>query len=487
MKLPIWSRLIAIILIWIPALLFAGWILSQRFPLDGIAKFNFAFDGRSPWFNPFQPGERVTSPGQQPEGWIGQRILQEPVYGSARVPGAYDTVGISFDIRTTRQPLAELGILRDEASFAFEVKPLWSEALSRGWHPVALGDKRGFVRDGLADSELLANNFEKLLVWQATTSEPILSDSAGTWKSFDISLRGGHDFHVVPADGVIEYKFLIQDVNRSRDPKNTAAFRLTHGDDILYTESVSVSGVIDTRMSEPVEKTIRVSDLAPGVYKLSFVADDDFFIRSISTRSKRWVIGPRLYVGDTVGYRATSTPLAVYTNSIHTVVDTFHNEGMQTVSLGNASLKIDKTHTPFVLSRSASEQSGWKTLSAGKGNVRVIGDGFFAFDQSAAFLPRPRRLTADTNPVAEGITAVLTPYEKPTDLGSDWWRVSADFTLPRAPDDLKFSLALPGVVSRSGAFDIRAATITYRRPALSIPQLMVTLRREASAILSRLW
>lgn len=487
MRLSYFSRLIAIILIWIPALLFAGWILSQRFPLDGVAKFSFVFDGRSPWFNPFQPGERVTSPGLQPDGWIGQRILEEPVYGSARVPGAYDSVGISFDTRSTRQPLAELGLLRDEASFAFEIKPLWSEALSKGWRQVALGDRRGFVRDGSADSELLGDNFEKLLVWQATTSEPLLSDAVGPWESYDISLRGGHDFHVVPVDGIIEYKFMIQDVNRSRDPKNTAAFRITHGDDILYTESVSISGVIDTRMSEAVEKTIRLTDLQPGVYKLSFVADDDFFIRSISTRNRRWVIGPRLYVGDTVGYRATSTPLAVYTNSIHTVVDTFHNEGMQAVSLGTKTIKIDKTHTPFNLSRSSTESAGWKQLSAGKGNVRVIGDGFFALDRDAAFLPRPRRLTAETDPVAEGITAVLTPYEKPVDLGDGWWRVSTEFALARTPGDLKFSLGLPGIISRTGAFDIRAASVEYRRPALSIPQLIVTLRREASAILNRIW
>jgi hypothetical protein len=487
MKLPVWSRILAIILIWIPALLFAGWILAQRFPLDGVARFSFPFDGRSPWFNPFQPGERVTSPGQQADGWIGQRILQEPVYGSARVPGAYDTVDISFDVRDLRQPLAELGLMRDEASFAFEMKPLWSQALSIGWRPVSIGDRRGFVRDGSADAELLTDNFEKLMVWQATTSEPLLSDKNGVWKTFDISLRGGHDFHVVPVDGVIEYKFLVQDVNRSRDPKNTAAFRITHGDDILYTESVSVSGVVDTRMSEPAEKSVRLSGLAPGVYKLSFVADDDFFIRSVSTRNRHWVIGPRLYVGDTVGYRATSTPLAVYTNSIHTVVDTFHNQGMQNVSLGSASIKIDKTHTPFTLSRSTSERSGWRELSARMGNVRVIGDGFFALDRDAAFLPRPRRLTADTDPANEGITAILTPYIAPQNLGDGWYRVSTSFTLARALDDLKFSLALPGIITRTGAFDIRSATIAHRRPSLSIPQLLVTLRREASAALQRLW
>ncbi len=486
MKPPLWSRIIAIILIWIPAMVFAGWILAQRFPANGVATFSFPFDGRSPWFNPFQPGERVTSPGKQPDGWTGQRILQEPVYGSARVPGAYDSVDVAFDIRAKSQPLAELGLLRDEASFAFEIKPLWSEALTKGWHPVSIGDRRGFVRDGFADSELLTDDFEKLMVWQASTSEPLLSDKTGLWKTFDISLRGGHDFQVVPVNGTIDFKFLIQDVNRSRDPKNTAAFRLTHGDDVLYTESVSLSGVIDTRMSEPVEKNIRINNLAPGVYKLSFVADDDFFIRSVSTQNRHWVIGPRLYVGDTVGYRATSTPLLVYTNSIHAVADTFHNEGMQTVSIGSAKTNIDKTHTPFVLSRLPEERAGWVQLAAGKGNVRVIGDGFFALDRDASFLPRPRRLTVDANPAGEGITAILTPYSAPTELGDGWYRVTTSYAL-HDTSDLKFSLALPNIFTRGGTFDIRAATIAYRRPALSPDQFMQTLRREVSAIVNRLW
>ncbi len=456
------------------------------FPSKGVAAFDFVFDGRSPWLNPFQPGERVTSPGQQPDGWIGQRILQEPVYASARVPGAYDSMDISFDIRANQQPLAELGVLRDEASFAFEMKPLWSQALSQGWHAVTIGGRQGFVRDGLADSELMNETLEKLLVWQATTTEPLLSDKTGSQKSYNISLRGSHDFQVVPVDGLIDFTFLVQDVNRSRDPKNTAAFRLTHGDEILYTESVSVSGVVDTKMSPTIEKKIHVSNLAPGVYKLSFVADDDFFLRSIATQNHRWVIGPRLYVGDTVGYSATSTPLAVYTNSIHTVVDTFHNEGMQTVSLGSATVKMDKTHTPFVLNRTKSESAGWKVLEASKGNVRIIGDGFFALDRNAAFLPSPRRLTAETDPIAEDITAVLTPYEKPLDLGNDWFRVATRYSLFDTRDQ-KFSLSLPGIISRNGSFDIRSASVSYQRPPLSMSQILITLRREASSIFHRLW
>jgi len=486
MKLPIWSRLIALILVWIPAIIGFGWILLQRFPESGIAKFEFVFDGRSPWFHPFQPGERVTSPGPQKDGWIGQRILMEPVYGGARLPGAYDTVDVSFDIKAKNQPIAELGVLRDEATFAFEMKPLWSRALSIGWRPVSISGKQGFVRDGFADDELLTEDLEKLMVWQTTTSEALLSDTGGVVKSYELSLRGSHDFHVVPIDGVIDYTFLVQDVNRSRNPKNMAAFRVTRGDEILYTEAISLSGVVDTRMSAPIEKTIRLEGLAPGVYKLSFVADDDFFIRSISTKNKRWVIGPRLYVGDTVGYRATSTPLDVYTNSIHMVADTFHKEGLQKVSLGSASVKIEKTHTPFVLSRTQAERAGWKSLKTELGSVRIIGDGFFALDRAAAFVPRPRRLTADADPANEGVTAILTPYQKPEELGDDWYRVSASYRLI-STDDLKFSLALPGIVSRDGAFDIRAVSLEYRRPPLTRDQWPEVARREIRSMMNRLW
>lgn len=486
MKLPYWSKLLAIILIWIPAIFGLGWIVQQRFPVNGVARFDFVFDGRSPWFHPFQPGERVTSPGIQQDGWTGQRIFQEPVYGSARLPGAYDMVNVGFEIRAKDQPIAELGVMRDEATFAFEMKPLWSRALSIGWRPVAIGDRKGFVRDGFADDELLTNDFEKLMLWQASTSEPWLSDTEGVIKSYELSLRGSHDFHVVPVDGTIDYTFLVQDVNRSRDPKNMAAFRVSRGDEIIYTEALSVSGVVDTRMSAPAEKTIRLDGLAPGVYKLAFIADDDFFIRSIATKNKRWVIGPRLYVGDTVGYRATSTPLDVYTNSLHMVADTFHKEGLQTVQLGSAEVKIDKTHTSFVLSRKPSERSGWKPLKASAGNVRIIGDGFFALDRAASFTPRPRRLTADADPAAEGITAVLTPYQSPEELEDGWYGVRASYQLS-STEDLKFSLALPGIVSREGAFDIRAARLEYRRPPLTRDQWPEVVRREIRSIIQRLW
>ncbi|MCC7522335.1 hypothetical protein IT407_00830 [Candidatus Uhrbacteria bacterium] len=486
MKLPLWSRWLAIFIAWSVVIGLGALIVSQRFPPNGIAQFSFVFEGKSPWFNPFEPGERVTSPGLQPEGWTGQRIIAEPVYGSARLPGAYDQLDISFETRSIRQPLAELGLLRDEANFNFEMHPLWSEALSRGWRPVSLGSARGFVREGFADSELLSQDFSKLMVWYATATEPALSDRPIAEKTYEISLRGSHDFHVVPVDNSIRFRFVVQDVNRNKEGKNTAAFRLMHGDELIWTEAVNLSGIADNRPSADVEKTIRIDNLKPGIYRLSFIADDDFFIREIRTEHPRWVIGPRIFFGDNVGWKPDIIPAIAWTNSIHAVAETFHKEGVQDVTLGQTTVRVGKTHTPFVLSRRGTDRSGFARLEAPAGTIRFIGDGYFSLDPDINFLPYPRRLTADADPANEGITAVLTPYQQPTDLGDGWWRVTTSYSLFDTRE-LKFVLGLPGMISRAGAFDIRYASLEYRRPPLSWPAFFETMKREARSAIQRLW
>jgi hypothetical protein len=480
------ERLLAILVAWGSALALVCFVLAPHFPLDGALRFSFPFDGRSPWFNPFQPGERVTSPGLQPEGWTGQRITDEPVYGAARLPGAFDSVTISMDIRPMRQPLADMGLLRDAQAFQFEQKPLWSQTLSNGWHAASFHGIQGMVRDGYPDDSLARDDYDRLMTWDASASMPLLADTGASLHEYAINLRGQHDFYAVPVDGHIRFTFGLQDMNRSRDPKNTAAFRVSRGDEVLQTDAVSVSGSEDAKPSAVFSQTVSADGLAPGVYRISFLADDDFFIRSISTDAKHWVIGPRLYIGDTVGYAGTEAPAAVWTNSLHLSVDTFHNEGLQTVSLGSASVTLAKTHTPYPLSRIADEGQGLRELKAEKGSVRFVGDGYFALDRDAAFFPSPRRLTPDADPVGEGIVAVLTPYVPAQDLGDGWWRVQASWPISTSADSLKFSLGLPGIFTRNGAFDIRAMTVEYRRPPLSIPEWLRAMRRELSAAWHRL-
>lgn len=470
---------------WIVVALLCCTFLIQRFPPSGVVSFVFAHDGTSPWMAAFLPGQRVTSPGVQEGGWIGQRLIGSPVYTSLRSPGSYDQVSVALEFRPERQPLAEIGIERDAATQAFEMRPLWSEALAQGWRRVTIGSRSGFVREDASDAALLTDDPERQLVWYATSTQRPLADDAGPAIRTEISLRGAHDFHLVPAGGVVDIAFDIQDVNRSRNG-NAVVFRVTQGDALIASEALGTGGSADRRMGEVRTKRIHLDGLNPGVYQVSFLADDDIFIRAITTTAKRWVIGPRLYLADAVGWRPEPPHSIVWTNSQHLVVETFHQEGLQTVSFGQNALALQETHTTYTMDRSAAERAGAVRVDVPRSDVRLIGDGYFSVTERALYLPKPRRLTDASRPLEEGILAVLTPYQGAQQREDGWLAATTTFVLDGFQDRPRITLSLPGVLSREGALDIRAATITYQRPPLSWKEWWRVVRREMAQVWRRL-
>lgn len=475
----------------LPWLVAAGlllYVFALRFPPDGRFEVAHAFDGSGIWFTPFEPGERVSSPGAQEEGWRGQRILNEPVYASARWPGAYDELELGFEMKTIRQPLVEIGLLRDPETRAFEMRPLWSDALaSDEWREVEVGERHGFVRADLPDEALLESDPRHLMVWHATATDMALEDAGPAEEtSHDITLRGAHTFFLLPVDGRVRFSLALQDVNRNREGKNTFALSLSCGADILWTAAGGASGLNDIRPSDVFEETIDLGDLPPCAYRVSFIADNDFFIRGIRTTAKHWVIGPQIFFGDRVGYRATSTPAIAWTNSLHAVADTFHEDGKQEVSFGSAKTSIRATHDRYALARDPAELDRDIRFEAPNGNVRVIGDGYFALEESALFFPSPRRLTAESDPAKEGIRAVLTPYKKPVPKDGAFSFATAAFDVSGQGDKLQFSLAAPGIDRTNGAVDIRRVSLAYSRPPLTIGEWFERMKQEIRLALARL-
>ena len=128
----------------------------------------------------------------------------------------------------------------------------------------------------------------------------------------------------------------------------------------------------------------------------------------------------------------------------------------------------------------------WLTVSQPLSNIRIIGDGYFAVDEQAAFVPTLRRLTAETKPLEEGIIAIRTPYKTPISLGDNWYQVSTFFDLPDTSESQKLSLGLPGIESRLGAFDIRSVRLRFTRPSLSAQEFWQTIKAEARRAYKRL-
>lgn len=460
-------------------------VAAIRFPASGIARFTFPIDGQSPWFEPFLPAQRVTQAGPQPDVWTGQRILMEPVYANIRLPGAFDTLTMGIDLRTIRQPLVEFGIVRSLEPFQAEMQPLWSEVLSSGWKRVVRGDVQGYVRTNLPDDRLLTQDMSKVLTWFATSTSPTLMDQANPSKTWNTSLRGAHDFYLVPVDGHINVQLLIQDMNRTGG-QNILGLRLSHDEDTIWTDALSLAGSEDKAPTKTFQKDISIQDLKPGVYRLTISAENDLFIRQIQTDAKRWVIGPRLFAADTVGYSTSTPSFTMWTNSQHLAAEVVHLNALQTVTLGTKAVAITKTHEHVAVDRLDQEKSEPVQMHAPKGNVELIGDGFFAFEKDALFLPKPRRLTDASDPIKEGIEVILTPYKQPTKIDTEWWHVTSTFSLPQGVERVKLALGAPGIFSRQGAIDLRSLDLEFSRPPMSRDTTWIYLKRELSALWHRL-
>ncbi len=469
----------------VAGLLIALFVVNHIPPL-GVWRESFVFDGASPWLATFLPADRVMRPTKGADGVSFQRVLAEPVYASARLPMVADTAELSLEAKIVRQPLVELGGSQDTLG-STETMPVWSEVLSRGWRRVERGDMVGYVREDLPDERLWQAPADRVLLWHASTTLPEIIEEPSIQRSVAFSLRGSHDVYFLPTRGVNTFKVQAQDMNRNAQGGNSLSFRLMRDDEVLWTDVLPLSGRTDTAPSAVFEKTIQFRDLKPGTYRLALSADDDVFLRGFTTNVHHWVVGPRLYVGDQAGYATTTYPLHIWTNSQHLSLETRHREGLQTVHFGQSEVTLAKTHSVYRVSRDPEDRKGERVVDAPRGDVLVFGDGFFAFEPEALFLPKPRRLTDQSDPTAEGIEVIQTSYKPPQMLKDGWIRLSAEVPLLQDIDRVRWTLGLPGITTRQGWVDIRAAEVVYRRkPAESWRDWLRFGRRELAAAWHRL-
>lgn len=481
----LFSRLF--LLPWCVAGIAVLFLIFNHTPPSGVWREAFVFDGTSPWLATFLPADRVTRPTKGPDGQFAQRILAEPVYASARLPMVADTAELSLEAKIVRQPLVELGGSQD-ALGSTETKPVWSEVLARGWRYVERGELTGYVRERLPDEHLWTAPADRVLLWHASTSLPEVIEEPSIERSVAFSLRGSHDLYFLPTRGLNTFKVQAQDMNRNTQGGNSLSFRLMRDDEVLWTDVLPLSGRNgDTTPSAVFEKTIQFRDLRSGTYRLVLSADDDVFLRGLATNVRHWVMGPRLYVGDQAGFATATYPLHAWTNSQHLSLETRHREGLQTVHFGQAEVTLAKTHSIYRISRDAGDRQGERVIDAPRGDILVFGDGFFAFEPEALFLPKPRRLTDQSDPIAEGIDVIQTSYKAPQILKDGWIRISAEVPLLQDVDRIRWTLGLPGITTRQGWVDIRKAEVVYRRhPAETWRDWLGVCRREVASAWHRL-
>ncbi|MFA5129480.1 MAG: hypothetical protein WC477_01010 [Patescibacteria group bacterium] len=461
---------------WILATAGIAWIVIHRFPPSGTIEFDVPMDGTSAWVNPFLPSQRVTPPGDQ-GGWRGQKIIGDPVYATARVPGIYDSVDVTVEYKTEGQPLLELGVARNADASNTEFHPLWFAPLSiPAWRPTSWNGIDGYVYSSTPPSALASSDPTSIATWLASSTRPTFSDPASTsTASIKVSLRGSIDIWAIPVDGKISFDFDLQDSNRT-EGRDAVVIQVSNGDRIIQTNAIGISGSRDTSMGPVVHQEISLDHLSAGVYRIQITMSDNVFIRSITTPCAHWVIGPRIVFGDNVGYTTSTPSITAWSNSRHLVLETFHREGLQTVRFGMNTTTLAETHQTVLLDRSDSRTQPQK-LEAPYSDLRIVGDGYFSLRQNAFFVPQPRRVTASMQPQQEGIYAIASPYERPAVFDDGWMSSTIHFTIEPSQDIIRFVLSAPGIQSGSSV-DIRRIRLKYHRPPYRLNEWVHLIRQE---------
>ncbi len=417
-------------------------------PPSGSKDVQAQFNGHGPWLNDLLPAERVTQPGLQPAGFIGQSMLDDPAYGNVRVPGVFDTVRVSFEFRPIDQPLLDIGTRFDGQDTTAFV-PVWSEALSHGWGSVVQQGQHFLVRAAVSSTQVDLSDFAHQVAWRTTSTAPLLADEGQiVTKSYVTALKGDQELRVVPVNGHISVRWRL-DASTLVAP-SLAQASVFDGDTLLRSVGVVVPAQTVQDLS------LQADHLRAGVYRVELHVPVELVTREISTDAKRWV-----FAADTFLTSATTTTL--WTNSL-TVQAASMDGQKQSILFGSHKLFLQRPSEFFsLICSTAVECQTPQPVHAIGENVRFSGDGFFALDPQTVFFPSPRTFNDETPLDVGGINVVRVDDRSIESLTDGWMRSSFTMNVPANAEHLYFTLSAPHLLLRQGRIDVRSIDLFFVR------------------------
>jgi len=112
------------------------------------------------------------------------------------------------------------------------------------------------------------------------------------------------------------------------------------------------------------------------------------------------------------------------------------------------------------------------------GDVKIVGDGKFAFSAGAFFDPDPVQLNSYTDLDSLGVDYLLTTYAPPTEDGA-WLYGSATYWLSEVVDengDITFAISTPGLRELQQTIDLHAITVRFLKEPMSWDEVVEALR-----------
>ena len=453
----------------------------------------------SPFIQSPLPGERVSEVKESDRGSF-VSIEREPVYVAVFSPSdefAAATVTMEFDPHDAFA--VELGGLTNVAAYAFDFHALSNSKLELlTWNALAQnGDDamlvfarqsvKASVADFLAHVPLRSSVATYRATLPGTYRDPSYTPLSGS-QQFDVSLRGSHEYVTYIKGETFRTSITYQDINRTFGADEGYVRVYNEDGKVMLDESI----VDDGNATEDQVYSSRTIDLVgtnwpEGVYRVELSGTSDIIWRKFVTSQRYMSFKNRLFIADDVGYLPTDRQTNFVTNSKSVVLETLHADPAHSVVIGDQTIAIPESHAKEYVSVTDGGVVSGRTSS---GDVKMTGEGKFAFSKGSFFDPDPLALTVNTNFNDSSLQYVLANVP-PVKITDDGWRTaSASFDLVKLEKEFgayKFAIGLPGLAVDGESVDLHRVTVTFQKAPISLfTAAKNELRRWRNAVRERL-
>ena len=458
-----------------PVVLFV-WLLHQDINPSGVFEVRTEVGSLSPYIDQLLPAERVSSVQKSSVGNF-MTITDEPVYVSAHAPlTTYEEVEIELVFRSNGQSLIEFGPRIDVVAQAYDLEPAWHEVIeSSQWHRVQEDGVTLLERNGTSPSvtAFLQNPppIDQIATYAYEFEEPYRLRGytpLGHVQSVDVSLRGFHKYVTYIKQEPLFLEATFMDMNRTVGADEVVLRVLNETGDVVFEESYGDDvNKTDNQVGSTRNVSIQVADLPEGVYTVELSGTSDIFWRRFETSQRYMTFVNQLFIGDDVGYLAVPRQTTFFTNAKDVAMETFHADATKQVHLGSTEVNIPRSHEKI---HTSVTQEGVLRSSTPSGDVKIVGDGKFAFRRDAFFEPDPVKLGALTDVDVRNVDYILTRYTSPTVDADGWSHATATFDLDKIVDEngaMTFTISTPFIASQQAEVDVHEVIIRFKKEALS--------------------
>jgi len=402
-------------------------------------------------------------------------IQDEPIYFTVRSPIEFDEAEVEIEFQPENLKTIALGVATTEEGWNFENHTLYNETLNNiSWSKVSDGINILYQKeanyDDIESFLEVSNQIEGVGAYDFDLGETfqIPNYQASSEKiTINNCLRGQHAFYTYIKNEPLDFTFKIQDINRTKGEDPLVIFVYNPRNKKIYSKIISDDGLISNidPASDPRYVSIYIPDLEEGVYKVELSANDDIFIREISTPQQKIVFIDRLYLCDSPEYSDGFVDLdfkatEAYTNGRLLSFYTAHDAGLQTVNLDNRGIGIYKKHEWI----KASTNPTLSHLYIPRNDLKISSRGIFALQLEHYFNPEIIDLK-DYSDIEE-VNYIIARYQKPQELENSWLKNKIIFNLDKAKmenGNLKFMISSPDLNSGKKEFKINSLKVKLNK------------------------